>query len=469
MPVLLLFIPLLCVFILNVPKRATGGRIAPWVLGAVCTIQAALAISYKWQGWQGLDSLLKLPVEFTLAIDFTGAVVLFTIAMVAMAAIAVGSGGDNMRSLNLGNLTLMLIMGMNGVVMVRDLFTLYIFLEITAVASYILIAKEKKIDALEGAFKYLILSGVATVTMLAANALLFMQAGSLSYDVVGASLLSGGLLAQIALVMYVVAFCVKAGVAPFHGWLPGAYSAAPNYVSVLLAGIVTKVAGVYVIIRLMGGMFSGLVAPGQAFMALGAFSIVVGAFAAIGQTNMKRMLAYSSISQVGYIILAAGLGTPLALVGAMTHFFNHATFKSLLFVNAATVQEQTGTLEMDKLGGLDEKMKVTSWTSVIGFLSTAGVPPLSGFWSKLLIIMALAAAGQWFYAALALIMSLVTLGYFLIMQHKLFFGKLREGLEEIREGRTALKVTALALAALTVAVGLLFPLALAIMHSYGLV
>jgi multicomponent Na+:H+ antiporter subunit D len=238
---------------------------------------------------------------------------------------------------------------------------------------------------------------------------------------------------------------------------------------VLLAGITTKVVGVYVIIRLMSDVFVGLAAPSQAFMLLGAFSIVVGAFAAIGQREMKRMLAFSSISQMGYIILAAGLATPLALIGAVVHFVNHALFKSLLFVNATAVEEQTGTTEFEKLGGLTEKLKVTGWTSVIGLLSTAGIPPLSGFWSKLLIIVALAMAGQWLYAALAVLMSLVTLGYFLILQRKVFFGKLREGFEELHEARGSLVGASLALAGLTTALGLLFPLVLIILSNFGLV
>ncbi|MCL2479543.1 MAG: hypothetical protein FWF22_08575, partial [Treponema sp.] len=364
---------------------------------------------------------------------------------------------------------LMLMAGMNGVVMVIDLFSLYIFVEVTAVSSFILIASEKKTEGLEGAFKYFVLSGLATVSLLAANMLIFMSCGSLRFADVGAAFSSGSLIVQIALVLYVAAFCLKAGVVPFHGWLPGAYTSSPPAVSVLLAGIVTKVAGVYIIIRLMGGLFAGLPAPGRAFMILGALSIVVGAFAAMGQRNMKTMLAYSSISQIGYIILAAGLGSKLAIAGAILHFFNHAVFKSLLFVNAASVEEQCGTTDMDQLGGLSEKMKITGWTSVIGFLSTAGIPPLSGFWSKLLIIMALAAAGQWFFAALALLMSLITLAYFLIMQHRMFFGKLKEGLENICESRPSLRRVSVVLAALTVAAGVLFPVVLVIMHNYGLV
>ena len=481
MPLLFLIVPVVCIFILNLPRRTTGGRLATWVVGAACLIQAFIAVTSGQGFWRCVDHVLTLPVPVSLKVDYISGIILFTIALVAAAANVVGLGSDLRRRQSLGSLTLILMAGMNGVVMVDDLFSLYIFLEITAVSSFILIAMEKKLDALEGAFKYLVLSGLATASMLAANMLIFMRLGSLRFADVAEALSSGALITSgtllssgeltvgVALVLYVAAFCVKAGVAPFHGWLPGAYSSASSSVSVLLAGIVTKVAGVYVVIRLEHSVFAGIAAPGRAFMILGAFSIVIGAFAAIGQKSMKRILAYSSISQVGYIILAAGLGTPLALAGALLHFFNHATFKSLLFVNAASVQEQCGSDNTENLGGLSEKMKVTGWTSVIGFLSTAGIPPLSGFWSKLLIIMALIAAGHWGFAALALLMSVVTLGYFLVLQHKVFFGRLREGLEGIREGRISLISVSLVLAVLTVAAGVLFPVVLVIMHNSGLV
>ena len=203
-------------------------------------------------------------------------------------------------------------------------------------------------------------------------------------------------------------------------------------------------------------------------MVLGALSIVVGALAAIGQKDMKRMLAWSSISQVGYIVLGAGLGTPMAVAGALLHFFNHATFKSLLFVNSAAVEEQAGTREIDKLGGLASKMKITGGTSVVGFLSTAGVPPLSGFWSKLLIIAALWGAGQHAFAAIALGASILTLGYFLILQRNVFFGKLKEGLEGVREGGARYTVPALILAGVTVFVGVFFPFVMQFMISNGL-
>lgn len=469
MPALFLLIPLAGVFIQNLLSRKHGEKAAPWISGAVCLALMGMALTNSAEAWLGLEQSLKLPFGGSLSIDIMSAVVLFTIGLVALMAILLSGRRD---SLNFSNLVLVSAMGMCGTVMVRDIFSLYIFLEITAVASFIMISMRKERDGFEGAFKYLVLSGVATVMMLTAIALVFMTVGSVDFAAIAGYLkYSAGdypLAMKAALILLVAGFSIKAGVVPFHSWVPGAYSAAPSPVSVMLAGIVTKAGGVYVILRMMQDVFVGTnLNLGLPFMVLGAVSIVVGALAAIGQKDMKKMLAWSSISQIGYIILGAGLGTPLAIAGALLHFFNHAVFKSLLFVNAAAVEEQTGTRDMEKLGGLASKMKVTGGTSVVGFLSTAGVPPLSGFWSKLLIIIALFQAGSVFYAAVALLASLLTLGYFLILQRNVFFGKLKEGLEEIREGGANYTVPALILAGVTVVIGVLFPLIMGWMQQAG--
>jgi len=196
----------------------------------------------------------------------------------------------------------------------------------------------------------------------------------------------------------------------------------------------------------------------EAMLFIGMLSIIVGAIAAIVQTDMKRLLAWSSISQVGYIVLALGCGTPLALIGAVFHLFNHAIFKSLLFVNSAAVEQQRKTTDMEQLGGLGGRMPYTATTSVVGLLSAAGVPPLSGFWSKLLIVLALWQADHRIYAVLAVLLSVVTLGYLLIMQRKVFFGKVREGFEDAREASPGLVLASVILAAVTVGAGVLFPL-----------
>ncbi|MCL2137140.1 MAG: NADH-quinone oxidoreductase subunit L [Coriobacteriia bacterium] len=467
MPVLFLLAPLCGVFALNLPKRSAAVRFAPWLVGLITVSQAIVGITSQLGIWQSTDDLLRPIMPLDLSVDWFTAIMLFAIAMVVTAANAVGFDGDDRKKVLARSLLLVCMAGMNGVVMVRDLLSVYVFLEITAVSCFALIAIDKKIEAIGGAFKYYILSGLATFAMILANALVFMKVGSLKFVDVQAALDGAGIELQIALTLYVIALCVKAGVAPFHGWLPDAHASAPNAVSVLLSGVVIKVAGAYLIIRLLADVFAGQAGAGRAFMVLGAFSIALGAFGAIAQQDMKRVLAFSSVSQMGYIVLAAGLGTKLALMGAIIHIINHAMFKSLLFVNAAAVKEQTGTTELDQLGGLTERMPATGWTSVVGLLSAAGVPPTSGFWSKLFIILALCLEGQWVFAGIALSMSIVTLGYLLLLQRKVFFGKLRAGLEDLEEARKSLTGTAIVLATMTTIAGLAFPLLLIVLRNIG--
>jgi len=170
------------------------------------------------------------------------------------------------------------------------------------------------------------------------------------------------------------------------------------------------------------------------------------------------MLAYSSISQVGYIVLGLGCGTDLGIAGAVFHLFNHSIFKSLLFVNAAAVEEQLGTTDMSQMGGLGSRMPVTNITSLIAFLSTAGVPPLSGFWSKLIIVLALWQSSHYGYAIIAVLASVLTLAYLLVMQRRVFFGLLAQKWANVREAGLGITVPALVLAAITVGVGVAFPL-----------
>jgi multicomponent Na+:H+ antiporter subunit D len=170
------------------------------------------------------------------------------------------------------------------------------------------------------------------------------------------------------------------------------------------------------------------------------------------------MLAYSSISQVGYIVLGLGCGTELGVAGAILHLFNHSIFKSLLFVNSAAVEEQLGTTNMDRMGDLGSKMPVTNITSLIAFLSTAGVPPLSGFWSKLIIVLALWQSGNHGYALIAVLASVLTLAYLLVMQRRIFFGIPAQEWSGVREAGWGITLPAVVLAAITIGVGVAFPL-----------
>jgi len=461
---LFILVPLFCLILLNVPPKAIVKRPAFWLVAALPLVQVFLTAFHPVAVWDEIRNPFNSYFIFNLSVDALSTVLLLSIGIVVFIAALVGRytlSGETQR-FNFFNLLLVAFLGMNATVMVQDIFALYVFIEVTAVASFILIAMQKDKPALEGAFKYIILSVVATVLMLSSIALIVMAAGDTSFAAVSSAIRAypASVLVKVAVNLFLCGLFIKAGIVPFHGWLPDAYSAAPSSVSVLLAGIITKVSGVYVLIRMVVTVFGIEQSPQAVLMFVGALSIVAGALAAIGQSDFKRMLAYSSVSQVGYIILGLGCGTPLALAGAVFHLFNHALFKTLLFVNAAAVQEKLGTVDMNKMSGLSVKMPVTGATSVVALLSTAGIPPLSGFWSKLIIAMALWQSGQYAYTIIAVLASVLTLAYFLSMQRRVFFGKLQEGLENLTEARLGLILPAIILAVVTVGVGLAFPIVL---------
>jgi multicomponent Na+:H+ antiporter subunit D len=307
---------------------------------------------------------------------------------------------------------------------------------------------------------------VASILIVTSVAVLLLVAGGTSFADVAKALHdpanANATLVRIALGGFLCGLFIKGGLIPFHGWVLGAYSAAPAATSVLLAGIATKVSGIYALIRVVATILPAIAPVQEVLAAAGAVSIVIGALAAMGQTDLKRLLAYSSISQVGYIILGLACGTPLGVAGAVFHLFNHCIAKSLLFVNSAALEQRVKTTDMNAMGGLGSRMPVTSITSAIGALSTAGIPPLSGFWSKAIIVLALwqanQLAGHYVYAGLAVLLSVATLAYMLLLQRKVFFGKIRQELAAVREASWQLVVSAVVLAAITTAAGLLFPL-----------
>jgi len=179
------------------------------------------------------------------------------------------------------------------------------------------------------------------------------------------------------------------------------------------------------------------------------------------------MLAYSSISQMGYIVMALGGEPTLAVLAAGLHFFNHTISKAQLFANAAAVEAQLGTRDMDRMGGIAARMPVTGATSAVATLSIAGLPPLAGFWSKLLIVIALWRAGQQVFAVIAILTSLVTLAYFLSMQRRVFFGKTLPEWESVREAGAGMLIPVIVLAAITIVVGVGFPFLLPLLVGGG--
>jgi len=321
-------------------------------------------------------------------------------------------------------LFLFLVAGMNGVVLTADLFNLYVMMEIAAVASYALVAFGCEHEELEASFRYVVLGTLASSFILVGVALVYGVTGTLNMAHIASRISETGSTPALlfALGLFLCGFSLKAALAPFHAWLPDAHPAAPAPVSAMLSGVLIKAIGVYVLARLLYNVFGAGEDALAVLRWLGVLSMVTGGLLASGQWDMKRLFAYSSIGQVGYIVLGLGLGTPLGVVGALYHLLNHALFKSLLFLNAGTVEYATGTRNLKELGGLGRSMPVTGITSLIASMSIAGIPPFNGFWSKLIIVIACVQAGFDGFAAVAVLMSIVTLAYQLKVHRYAFFG-----------------------------------------------
>lgn len=217
-------------------------------------------------------------------------------------------------------------------------------------------------------------------------------------------------------VLFLMGFGLKAALVPFHAWLADAHPSAPASISAMLSGILIKTLGVYALIRIFFNIIGSTYGYLNILMFLGALSLLVAVVLALSQWDLKRLLAYHSISQIGYVILGIGLGTPLGILGGLFHLFNHSVFKSLLFLNSGAIDYACGTRNLKETGGLNKVMPMTSATNLIASMSIAGIPPFNGFFSKLLIIIACIQAGHIGYAFCAVIGSILTLASFMKVQ-----------------------------------------------------
>ncbi|MFH0790054.1 MAG: proton-conducting transporter membrane subunit [Candidatus Omnitrophota bacterium] len=349
--------------------------------------------------------------------------------------------------------------GLNGVVISGDLFNLFVFLEITSIASYALVAFGTEAEELEAAFKYLVLGSIASTMILLAIGMLLGNVSTLNMADIAVSLNHTGSkdIILYCLALFIMGFALKSGLVPMHTWLPDAHPAAPAPVSAMLSGVVIKTIGIYALVRVVFNIigFNSLIS--SLFIWLGIISMSIGVLLAIGQWDFKRLLAYHSISQIGSVIFAIGLGTPLGIIGGLFHLFNHSLFKSLLFLNAGAVEYSTGLRQLNKLGGLSKAMPVTGVTSLIASLSIAGLPPMCGFWSKLIIIIAAFQAKNIIGGIVCILVSIITLASFLKVQKYAFLRVIKDQmLSEIKEVPFSMLLSMVVLALLCVGIGVLF-------------
>jgi len=324
-----------------------------------------------------------------------------------------------------------MLAGMNGVLLSGDIFNLYVFLEMAAISGYFLVAFGTEAEELEAAFKYAVMGTVASAFILIGIAFLYGHTSTLNMADMAVILAANGSGNAVLFVsvLFVMGFGLKAALIPFHAWLPYAHSSAPAPVSAMLSGVSIKVLGVYALTRILFSVFGAGQAILSTLVALGIASMVIGALLAFGQKDIKRLFAYSSISQIGYIALALGIGTGFSIFAALFHLFNHSIAKSLLFLNSGSIEKISGTKQLDGIHSIAAKSPVTGYTSLAGALSICGMPPFGGFWSKLLIILACIKAGHPVLALVAAFVGALTLAYYFRALSPALFGSGKKAAE----------------------------------------
>ena len=371
---------------------------------------------------------------------------------------------DNVREYY--TLFLMLSGGVMGLVLSGDLFNMFIMVEILTFAAVALTAFRNKANgALEAAFKYLIVGSMGSTCILVGTVMLYAQTHTLNFAQL-AALIPGNMntATKLAYALLLVGYATKSFVVPFHPLAADAHGAAPASISVLISGVLTK-SGLYGIIRICYFLFQSMgLGPIQFLLVfVGSLSMFVCVTMALAQHDFKRLLAFHSISQIGYVLTAVGLCTAMGMSAGLYHAMNHTLFKGLLFLAAGAVLHETGTTDLNKLGGLSKKMPYTTALFLIGAASISGIPPFNGFVSKWSIYQAtyLKAVesgniGYLFVTIIALVTSVLTLASFVKVSQSVFFGQLPKELENTKEAPFGMRFAMSIFALLCVITGL-FP------------
>ena len=476
-PVLIVAAPLITAFVLPVLGWWKRAAVFPLTLAAlVFTFGAAIAVArevlangpvqYFMGGWAP-------PWGIEYRIDHLGALMLLLVGFVTL-LVGIYSKRSVLRELPdkevpFYSVYLLLVSGLMGMLVTADMFNLYVFLEISSLTSYALISIGGG-AAVVSAFRYVILGTVGAAFYLLAVGYLYSATGTLNMADL-ATILPNLYETNVVLVgfgFFVIGISIKMALFPMHAWLPGAYSDAPSAVSALIAATTTKVAA-YVLVRVMFFVFEprfsvDMIPVTTLLSWMGAIAMILGSVMAIAQSDLKRLLAYSSVAQIGYIVLGVGLANPMGLTGGLLHLVSHAFAKGCLFLVAGAIVYRTGIREIRKLRYLSVKMPWTAATFTVAAFSMIGIPPTSGFFSKLYLILGAIDAEQWLFVAVILVSSMLALMYFVNVVRYIYFppedaaagGASREGFERPArdEAPLTMVVPMVILAVATVLLGL---------------
>jgi multicomponent Na+:H+ antiporter subunit D len=424
LPVLVVIIPLmagpLCVLVER-PLAAWGLALAAaWLSFAVAVALAAQVngtgvISYELGGWAP-------PWGIEYRIDTLGSYVLLIVtgiaALVMVAAReSVASEVPEALAARFYAALMLAFAGLVGIVATGDAFNVFVFLEISSLASYALISMGRDRRALTSAFDYLVMGTIGATFILIGIGFLYMMTGTLNMQDLAARLpeVWDTRTVRAGFAFLTVGIGLKLAMFPLHLWLPNAYTYAPSVVTAFLAATATKVA-VYALLRFMLDIFGIDFALGRMpfeyiLLPVGVIGILSASLVAIYQVEVKRLLAYSSVAQIGYMLLGIGLASTTGVTGAILHLFNHALMKGALFLALAAVAYRLGSTTLQDLTGLGRRMPWTMFAIVIGGLSLIGVPATVGFVSKWYLVLAALEQGLWPVALLILLGSLLAVVY----------------------------------------------------------
>ena len=445
LPILQVILPLMAApacLIINRPKLvwafALGIGVATFIVSLLLLQQVVSGgvISYTLGGWDA-------PWGIEYRIDLLGAYVLLIVSAINLVALipahrSVTREVEAGRQVYFYTLYLLCFAGLLGITATGDAFNVFVFLEISSLSTYALIALGKDRRALWAAYQYLIIGTIGASFILIGIGLLYAVTGTLNMLDLAVRIvdLPDTRVVLAAMVFIVVGVCIKLALFPLHGWLPNAYAYAPSIVTVFVAATATKVA-IYLLIRFIYTIFIGgfpeSALPLQiAFIILGVAGIFIASLVAVYQTNIKRLFAYSSVAQIGYIIVGLGLGTAIGLQASLLHVFNHALMKGALFMGLAAVMFKIGGVDLKDLAGLGRRMPWTMAAIVGGGLSLIGVPLTVGFISKWYLILGALEAGLWPLALLLVAGSLVAVIYVWRIVETAYFRPVAAGADEGR-------------------------------------
>ncbi len=458
LPALVIVAPLICAPLCVVLRgRETAFAIAlaaSWFSFACACMLASRAmsegvISYELGGWPP-------PIGIEYRVDALNALVLLVVSGIGAVVAPYARRSISTRQIRedlFYTTYLLCLTGLMGVVITGDAFNLFVFLEISSLSSYVLIALGSDRRALTASYQYLIMGTIGATFIVIAIGLLYQATGSLNMADIAERLPGAGHNRTImaAFGFLVVGAALKIALFPLHQWLPNAYAYAPDAVSAFLAATATKVS-IYVLVRFLftifGVEFSFEVVPAAlALTALSVAAMFVASIVACFQTDVKRMLAYSSVAQVGYIVLGVSFVTALGVQAGLLHLFNHALMKGALFLVLGAVIRRTDACSFDSIAGLGARMPWTAAALAAGGLSLIGVPLTAGFVSKWHLVLAAVEKGWWPVAALIVASSLIAVIYVWRIVEAAYFRPAPAGAPETGEAPLGLLVPAWVLVA----------------------